>query len=185
MSARRTQPVTTGSMLCTRTHFTDRDQPPVGGVSTGNEPTTRAVSSGSAYTGATCDVTTNQLADNANIHCVDFAGCAGTTAAHGQEPLWSRTYLGLLTRIRSRRQHSTVEDHPMITRMSNGWYMFDEHEVPRIIDALLVADYKRLPHWFFVHGHNHITLQYSRRGMSILAPPDIWGLSKNPPKRCS
>jgi hypothetical protein len=62
----------------------------------------------------------------------------------------------------------------MITRMSNGWYMFDEHEVPRIIDALLVAGYQRLPHWFFVHGHNHITLQYSGRGMSILAPPDVW-----------
>jgi hypothetical protein len=73
----------------------------------------------------------------------------------------------------------------MITRMRNGWYMFDEHEVPRIIDAHLVAGEQRLPHWFFVHGHNHITLQYSRRGMSILAPPDIWGLSKNPPKRCS
>ncbi len=62
----------------------------------------------------------------------------------------------------------------MITRMSNGWYMFDEHEVPRIIDALLVAGEQRLPHWFFVHGHNHITLQYSRRGMSIIAPPDVW-----------
>ena len=62
----------------------------------------------------------------------------------------------------------------MITRMSNGWYLFDEHEVPRIIDALLVAGYQRLPHWFFVHGHNHITLQYSRRGISILAPPDVW-----------
>jgi hypothetical protein len=69
----------------------------------------------------------------------------------------------------------------MITQMSNGWYMFDEYGVPRIIDALLVADYKRLPHWFFVHGHNHITLQYSRRGMSILAPPDIWGFLLNPP----
>ena len=62
----------------------------------------------------------------------------------------------------------------MITQMSNGWYLFDEHEVPRIIDALLVAGYQRLPHWFFVHGHHHITLQYSRRGMSILAPPDVW-----------
>jgi hypothetical protein len=62
----------------------------------------------------------------------------------------------------------------MITRMSNGWYLFDEHEVPRIIDALLVAGYQRLPHWFCVHGHNHITLQYGRRGMSILAPPDGW-----------
>ena len=62
----------------------------------------------------------------------------------------------------------------MITRMSNGWYTFDEHEVPRIIDALLVAGYQRLPHWFFVHDRNHITLQYSRRGMSILALPDVW-----------
>ncbi len=62
----------------------------------------------------------------------------------------------------------------MITRMSNGWYLFDEHEVPRIIDALLVAGEQRLPHWFFVHGRNHITLQYLRRGMSILAPPDVW-----------
>ncbi len=62
----------------------------------------------------------------------------------------------------------------MITRMRNGWYMFDEHEVPRIIDALLVAGYQRLPHWFFVHGRNHITLQYSRRGIRILAPPDVW-----------
>jgi hypothetical protein len=51
--------------------------------------------------------------------------------------------------------------------------MFDEHEVPRIIDALLVAGYTRLPHWFFVHGH-HITIQYARRGMSILAPPNVW-----------
>ncbi len=62
----------------------------------------------------------------------------------------------------------------MITQMSNGWYMFDEHEVPRIIDALLVAGEQRLPHWFFVHGRNHITLQYSRRGINILAPPDVW-----------
>ncbi len=62
----------------------------------------------------------------------------------------------------------------MITQMSNGWYMFDEHEVPRIIDALLVAGYQRLPHWFFVHGHNRIILQCSRRGMNILAPPDVW-----------
>jgi len=62
----------------------------------------------------------------------------------------------------------------MITQMSNGWCMFDEHEVPRIIDALLVAGYQRLPHWFFVHGRNHITLQYSWRNMSILAPPDVW-----------
>ncbi len=52
--------------------------------------------------------------------------------------------------------------------------MFDEHEVPRIIDALLVAGEQRLPHWFFVHGRNHITLQYSRRGINILAPPDVW-----------
>jgi hypothetical protein len=46
--------------------------------------------------------------------------------------------------------------------------------VPRIIDALLVAGYQRLPYWFFVHGRNHITLQCSRRGMSMLAPPDVW-----------
>ncbi len=62
----------------------------------------------------------------------------------------------------------------MITQMRNGCSLFDEHEVPRSIDALLVASYKRLPHWFFVYGHHHITLQYSRRGMSILAPPDVW-----------
>jgi len=62
----------------------------------------------------------------------------------------------------------------MITQMSNGWYMFDEHEVPRIIDALLVAGYNRLPHWFFVYGHHHVTIQYSRRKTSILAPPDVW-----------
>ena len=58
--------------------------------------------------------------------------------------------------------------------MSNGSSLCDEHDVPRIIDALLVAGYQRLPHWFFVDGHNHITLHYSRRGMSILAPPDVW-----------
>ncbi len=34
----------------------------------------------------------------------------------------------------------------MITQMSNGWYLFDEDEVPCIIDALLVAGYARLPH---------------------------------------
>ncbi len=55
------------------------------------------------------------------------------------ESLRSRTCFGVLTRIRSRRQYSSVEDHRMITQMSNGWYIFDAHEVPRIIDALLVA----------------------------------------------
>ncbi len=42
------------------------------------------------------------------------------------------------------------------------------------MDGLLVAGYQRLPHWFFVHGRNHITLHYSRRGMRMLAPPDVW-----------
>lgn len=31
----------------------------------------------------------------------------------------------------------------MITQMSNSWYLFDEHDVPRIIDALLVSGYTR------------------------------------------
>jgi hypothetical protein len=57
--------------------------------------------------------------------------------------------------------------------------MFDEHEVPHIIDALLVAEYKHLPHWCFVHGRNHITLQYGRRGMSIVAPPNVWAEDTN------
>ena len=61
----------------------------------------------------------------------------------------------------------------MITQMSNGWYIFDEHEVPRILDMLMLAGYQRMPHWFFVHGPHHIIIQYSRRGMSILAPPDV------------
>ncbi len=67
----------------------------------------------------------------------------------------------------------------MITQMSSGWYIFDAHEVPRIIDALLVARYTRLPHWFFGYGRNHITLQYGRRGMSIVAPPDVWDEDTN------
>lgn len=46
--------------------------------------------------------------------------------------------------------------------------------MPRIIDALLLAGYQRWPHWFFVHGLHHITIQCSRRGLSILAPPDVW-----------
>jgi hypothetical protein len=62
----------------------------------------------------------------------------------------------------------------MITRMSNGYSLFDEQEVPRSIDALLVAGEQRLPHCFFVYGHTHITIHYSRRGMSILAPPNVW-----------
>ncbi len=65
------------------------------------------------------------------------------------------TCVGVLTRIGSRRQHSTVRI-TMITQMRNGCSLFDEHEVPRSIDALLVASYKRLPHWFFVYGHHHI-----------------------------
>ncbi len=60
----------------------------------------------------------------------------------------------------------------VITQMSNGWYISDEAEVPRILDAFMLAGYLRVPHWFFVYGRDSIVLQSSQRGVSILAPPD-------------
>ncbi len=61
----------------------------------------------------------------------------------------------------------------VITQMSNGWYISDEAEVPRILDAFMLAGYLRVPHWFFVYGRDSIVLQSSQRGVSILAPPDV------------
>jgi hypothetical protein len=62
----------------------------------------------------------------------------------------------------------------MITQMSNGWYIADEAEVPRIVDALTAAGYQRLPHWFLVHGRTSIIIQCSRRGHRVFAPPELW-----------
>lgn len=45
--------------------------------------------------------------------------------------------------------------------------------MPRILDTLMLAGYQRMPHWFFMYGLHHIIIQYSRRGMGILAPPDV------------
>ncbi len=78
----------------------------------------------------------------------------GTKEAHralvqmtpvAQEPLWYG--LASLCSHASDLGGSTARWRiTMITQMSNSWYLFDAHEVARIIDALLVAGYQRLPH---------------------------------------
>ncbi len=94
-------------------------------------------------------------------------------AQMAQEPLWQEPASLCSHASDVGGSIATTRITGMITQMSNGWSMFEEHEVSRIIDALLVAGYQRLPHWCFVHGRTHITLHYLRRGMRMLAPPDV------------
>lgn len=62
----------------------------------------------------------------------------------------------------------------MITQLTKSWYVFDEAEVPRIIDALAAAGYRRQPHWSLSDGTTVVHIRSTRQGPSVIAHDYVW-----------